>query len=113
MNDCQGCEPKTEAISVSTDSELAKELRRDFTSRHCVEALMQAAAAMAAAIGVTVTWEIQKVDDIDVDRQQLSKALGQLATSGGAILAGGKINPITALHAQNPIRMIRERKRNV
>lgn len=118
--DCEGCGPEEQkqqkqhpgVMSMSPDEDLAAELRQDFTAKHCVEALMQAAAEMAAAIGVTVSWEVAKVEDVDVDRQRLSRALGRLATSGGAMLVGGKINPIRSLKAHDPLQVIRERKRN-
>lgn len=90
-----------EKLPVMTpDMELAKQLRKDFTAKTCVEALMNAAADMAKAIGVTVSWEVTVVSDIDVDKNDMSKALGRLATAGGAMLMGSKINPIRTLAVQ-------------
>jgi hypothetical protein len=96
-------------LPMSPDASLAEELRRDFTSKNCVQALMKSAAEMAAAIGVTVAWEVVAVDDNkDVDRLELSQALGRMATAGGAMLTGGKVNPISTLDAQNPMRILRD-----
>jgi hypothetical protein len=96
-------------LPMSPDADLAAELRKDFTARHCVQALMKSAAEMAAAIGVTVSWDIVSVDDNkDVDRLVLSQALGRMATAGGAMLTGGKVNPISTLDAQNPMRILRD-----
>ena len=96
---------------MTPDSELAEKLRKDFTAKNCVEALMMAASEMAAAIGVQVSWEVGDIEDMDVDQERLSKALGRIATAGGAMLMGGQINPITVLNAQNPIRMLKDRQK--
>lgn len=90
-----------EKLPVMTpDMDLAEQLRKDFTAKTCVEALMNAAADMAKAIGVKVSWEVIDVLDIDVDKNDMSKALGRLATAGGAMLMGSKINPISMLAIQ-------------
>lgn len=102
---------KDDIISVRPDLELVKQIRADFTAQTCIEALMKAASNMAEAIGVTVSWEVVKVEDRDVDRSKLSKALSQLATAGGSVLTGGKVNPISALTAQDPMKMIKEFRR--
>ncbi len=86
--------------TMTPDSDLAKQLRKDFTAKTCVEALMGAAADMAKSIGVTVSWEVVGVLDTDVDKSSMSKALGRLATAGGAMLMGSKINPISAMAVQ-------------
>lgn len=95
---------------MSPDADLAEELRKDLTAKHCVEALLKSVSDMADAIGVTISYEVVSVEDIDVDQTRLSEACGRMATATGAMLAGGSINPITILKAQDPIRMIRERK---
>jgi hypothetical protein len=98
-------------ITMQPDMDLADQLRKDFTSKHCVEEVFRAAADMAASVGVTVTWEITSVEAMDVNQERMSGALGRLATAGGAMLCGGKINPIQVLDAQDPMRLIRERKK--
>ena len=87
--------------SFHVDSEVLATLRKDFTARACVEALMQSAAEMAQAIGVEVAWEVVEVTEMDVEKLKLTKALSRLAAAGGAILMGGKVNPINMLDAQN------------
>lgn len=90
-----------EKLPVMTpDSDLAKQLRKDFTAETCVKALMSAAAEMAKAIGITVSWQVIDVLDVDVDKNGMSKALGRLSTAGGAMLMGSKLNPISMLAAQ-------------
>ena len=102
---------KDDIISARPDLELVKQIRADFTAKNCVEALMKAASDMAESVGVTVAWEVVKVEDKDVDRLKLTQALSQLATAGGSVLMGGKVNPIVALKAQDPMKMIKEFKR--
>ena len=97
-------------LSMTPDMELAKQLRKDFTAKTCVEALMRSVAEISAAIGVTVSWEVVSIEDKATDREALSKAIGRLATAGGALLTGGKINPISTLDAQDPIRILRENR---
>lgn len=97
-------------LSITPDMDLAEKLRNNFTAHYCVEETMRAVAEMVAAIGVTVSWEIVKVDDdADVDKERLTKALGKFATASGSLLMGGKVNPITALAIQDPMRMLRDR----
>lgn len=96
---------KSEPLTIRPDETLAESLRKDFTSESCVGALLASVTEIAESIGVTVSWEITDVDsDHTVDKAKLTKAIGQLATSAGAVLMGGKVNPISMLAAQNPIR---------
>ena len=96
-------------LLMSPDMELAAKLRENFSSTHCVEELLRAVVDMAGAIGVTVSWKIDALDnEKEVNRDDLSQALGRLATAGGAMLMGGKVNPISTLAAQDPMRLIRE-----
>jgi hypothetical protein len=94
---------------MNPDSELAAQLRKDLTAKRCAEEVLRAATDMADAIGVKVLWEISYVDDNKkVDRAQLIEALGRLATSGGAMLMGSQVNPISTLKTQDPLRTLRE-----
>ena len=96
---------KPEPLVIQPDDALAESLRKDFTSESCIGALLASVAEIAESIGVTVSWEITDVDPgQEVDKVKLTKALGQLATSAGAVLMGGKVNPITMLAAQSRIR---------
>lgn len=96
---------KPEVLTILSDDMLAESLRKDFTSESCISALLASVTEMAESIGVTVSWEITGVDsDHTVDKVKLTKALGRLATSAGAVLMGGKVNPISMLAAQNLIR---------
>lgn len=92
-----------EVLTIRPDDMLAESLRNDFTSKSCVTALLKSVAEIAKSVGVTISWDITDVDsNYVVDKVKLTKALGQLATSTGAVLMGGKINPISMLAAQNP-----------
>lgn len=94
-----------EALTMQPDSTLAESLRKDFTSESCIGALLASVTEISESIGVTVSWEITDVDSgHTVDKVKLTKALGQLATSAGAVLMGGKVNPISMLTAQKLIR---------
>lgn len=96
---------KSESLMIQPDSTLAESLRKDFTSESCIIALLKSVAAIAKSVGVTVSCDITDVDSNHVvDKVKLTKALGQLATSAGAVLMGGKINPISMLATQNLIR---------
>lgn len=96
-------------LPLIVDTSLAEEIRKDFTALVCTKALMQSAAEMARAIGVEVSWEIGNIDpDKEVDKSELTKALSRLATAGGAVLMGGKINPIRALGTHDPMKGIRK-----
>ncbi len=89
-----------EPFSIHPDENLAKELRADFRVEPCVKALMSAAAEMAAAVGVDVSWKLVNVDlEKEVDKAALAAALGRLSTAGGSILMGGHVNPISMLDA--------------
>lgn len=96
--------------SLRVDSELSAKLRKDFTAKSCAEALMQSATEMAQAIGVEVSWQIVRVnEDKDVEKSELTKALGRLAAAGGAILMGGRVNPIGILKAQEHMQTMRNK----
>lgn len=90
---------------IRVDSELSAKLRKDFTSKSCAEALITSAAEMVQAIGVEVSWHIVHInEDKVVDKSELTKALGRLAAAGGAILMGGRVDPISILKAQEHMR---------
>ncbi len=96
---------KPKPLVIQPDDALAESLRKDFTSDSCIGALLASVTDIAGSIGVTVSWEITDVDSgQEVDKVKLTKAVGQLATSVGAVLMGGKVNPISMLAAQNLIR---------
>jgi hypothetical protein len=98
-------------ISINPDDELSSHLQKNFTQRACIDALLQAATTMARAVGVTVTWNIESVDeDTIVDRTALAAALGKMTTATGAMLVGGKINPIKVLSEQDPMKILREKQ---
>ena len=99
-------------ISMTPNEELAEQLRKDFTAKTCTNAVLKAVTDLCAAVGVTVSCEIVSVDKgFEVNRQVLSSALGRLATAQGAMLAGGQINPISTLEAQDPMRILREKRK--
>lgn len=106
---------KPEPLMIRPDETLAESLRKDFTSESCICALLASVTEIAASIGVTVSWEVTDVDsEHTVDKVKLTQAIGQLATSAGAVLMGGKVNPISLLASQNPLRTSPERaKKNV
>ncbi len=88
-------------------------LTKDFTAETCARALMQAATEMADAVGVKISWGVISVEqDQDVKKAELMAALGRLAKAGGAMLVGGKVNLIRALEAQDPMKLIRQFRRN-
>lgn len=101
---------KPEPLVIQPDNVLAESLRKDFTSEACIGALLDSVVGIAKSIGVIVSWEITDIDSgHTVDKVKLTKALGQLATSAGAVLMGGKVNPISILAAQNLIQISPER----
>jgi len=94
-------------LQMRPDMDLAARLRKSFGARTCVEETLRAIQDMAAAIGVYVSWEIVSVDDDKiVDRDKLTEALGRMATASGSMLMGGKVNPITILNAQDPLKIL-------
>lgn len=98
-------------LAITPDSDLAEELRKNLTADHCVRTLFDATVEMAAAIGVTVTYEVHNIDpDMEVDQERLSKAIGRVATAQGAMLAGGGVNAIAQLKAQDPMKILREKR---
>lgn len=102
---------KEDILPMHPDEDLASELRKGFTVRACVEALFKSVTEMCSAVGVEVSWQVVSIDeDKIVDRALLSKSLGRVATASGAMLAGGKVNPIKMLDAQDPIRIVREQR---
>jgi hypothetical protein len=77
------------------DAELSKKLRQEFTAKACIEALMEAVATIANSIGVTITWTITTINpDKNVNKEDLTLAIGRVATTIGAILAGSQVNPL-------------------
>ena len=96
-------------FTMSPDKELAKALRKNLTKGSCTEALMDSVKDMAAAIGVEVSWDILGIDqEADVNKAEMTKALSRLATAAGAMLAGGNVDAISTLNAQDPMRLVRE-----
>lgn len=101
---------KPEILTIRPDDTLAESLRKDFTSESCIGALLASVTEISESIGVTVSCEITDIDsNHEVDKVKLTKALGQLATSAGAVLMGGKVNPISLLASQNPLRTLPEK----
>lgn len=106
---------KPEPLVIQPNDALAESLRKDFTSESCIGALLESVSDISKSIGVTISWDITDIDsDHTVDKVKLTKALGQLATSLGAVLMGGKVNPISILASQNPLRTLsRQDPKNV
>lgn len=102
----------TDGQGIVPDMELVKKLRKDFSAKTCVEALMDSAVKISAAIGVKVSWELISVNkDKVVNKSELTLALGELTTASGAVLLGAKVNPISILKKENPIRTLREKEK--
>ncbi len=105
---------KQQPLQMRPDMDLAERLRKNFSARSCVEETLWAIQDMATAIGVDISFEIESVDrDKIVDRDKLTEALGRMATASGSMLMGGKVNPITVLNAQDPLKIFPKPGHNV
>lgn len=90
-----------------------KSATKDFTAQTCVRALMQSATEMADAVGVKISWGISGIEqDQDIKKAELMEALGRLTKAAGAMMVGGKVNLIKALDARDPVKLIRQFRRN-
>lgn len=81
-------------MNIQVDAKLIEELRRNFSAETCTRALFTCAANLAAAIGVTVNWDIEPIQDTTVDRPAFQTQFGKLASVIGALAAGARFNPV-------------------
>ena len=82
-------------MKISVDTELAKELRRDFTVEKCASSMMDSIEEMLSAVGVQISWSITFVNPEQVvEKDKLKKAMGRYATASGALLLGSRVNPL-------------------
>jgi len=105
----------SDELSMTPDMDLAKKLRNNFTARACSQAVLDSVTELCATVGVTVKCEIVEVDkdfNVQTQRSEMAAALGRLASAQGALLAGGNLNIIAALNAQEPLQIPRERQKD-
>ena len=83
---------------IVPDSDLLKELRNNFTVLKCSELLARVTRDICAALGVTIKYEIVRVNPEPViKRADIAKNLSGLITIISAVLAGSKVNPTSVL----------------
>ena len=96
-------------MRVKPDDELAKKLRSNFSTESCATAVMDAVKELLESVGVSLVWSFRNIDtDKTVDKTKMVKSIGKLSTAMGAIMLGGKVNPMKSL--VNPYDLIRQQK---